>query len=182
MKIPENAKLVFDWIIYQVYQWEQLMFDGSLRTFEEIARPSSVFAIPVINNKILVSYQKQPNKNEWYRSLLGGRKDKWETSLEWAQRELLEEAGLGWGNRTMRFDKKVPPMNWKLYYYIVKDCKYISEPKSSNGEKIKIFELEREVFLEMAASGTFFNEPLKDRIMTAKAKDNISALKKMFLE
>ncbi len=182
MKIPNDAKLVFDWIIYQVYQREQLMFDGSYRTFEEIVRPSSVFAIPIVDNKILVSYQKQPNKNEWYRSLIGGRKDKWETSLQWAQRELMEESWFSWWNWTMRFDKKVSPIDWKLYYYIVKDCKQTHKPKTSNWEKIKIFELEREVFLEMAVSGIFFNEPLKDRMMTAKSKDNISALKKLFME
>jgi len=32
--VPEEAKLVFKGIIYDVYQWEQKMFDGTFSTFE----------------------------------------------------------------------------------------------------------------------------------------------------
>lgn len=37
--IPENAKLVFKGKIFDTYQWEQEMYDGSRVTFEKIKRP-----------------------------------------------------------------------------------------------------------------------------------------------
>lgn len=182
MKIPESAKLVFDWIIYQVYQREQEMFDWSIRIFEEIVRPSSVFAIPIINNKVLVSYQKQPNRAERYRSLIWWRLDKWEKSLDWAKRELLEEAWITWNTRIHRFEKRMPPMNWKLNFYIVKDCQVIKKQKQSPWEDVQIFELDFEVFIEMAINGIFFNDALKDRILTAKKDGKIWSIKKMLME
>ncbi len=38
MKIPPNAKRVFKGIIFDVYQWQQKMFDGSKETFEMLKR------------------------------------------------------------------------------------------------------------------------------------------------
>ena len=33
MKLPEQAKKVFDGEIFDVYQWDQEMYDGSTETF-----------------------------------------------------------------------------------------------------------------------------------------------------
>ncbi len=131
-KIPPHAKIVYDGLIYQVYQWEQTMFDGNVRVFEEIKRPSSVFALPVIDNKIVVSYQKQPGRSEAYRSLIGGRLNTDEEPLIGAKREMLEETGMEGSYWTLLFDKKTPVIQRSLYYYLVKDCRKIIEPLSSN--------------------------------------------------
>ena len=37
--IPINAKKVFQGIIFDVYQWEQKLFDGTVATFEKLKRP-----------------------------------------------------------------------------------------------------------------------------------------------
>lgn len=182
MKIPENAKIVFDGIIYQVYQWEQEMFDGSFRIFEEVVRPSSVFAIPIINNKVLVSYQKQPNRKDRYRSLIWWRVDKWEKSLDGAKRELLEETWMQWETWIHWFEKKMTPINWKLDFYIVKNCEIIQKPKKSSWEDIKTFELDFEVFIEMAINGVFYNDALRDTILIAKRENKMSSLHKLLIE
>lgn len=52
MKIPINARRVFKGIIFDVYQWEQKMFDGNFKTFEMLKRPNTVEIIAIRDNKI----------------------------------------------------------------------------------------------------------------------------------
>src|SRR5258708_26560324 len=95
MKIPKVAKQVFKEQIFQVYQWQQKMFDGSFKTFEKIKRQDTVVIIPIVGNKIVILKQKQPNTG-WYYSEPSGRMDKANESPKAAAlRELLEETVLG---------------------------------------------------------------------------------------
>lgn len=73
MKIPLNARRVFKGIIFDVYQWEQKMFDGSFKTFEMLKRLNTVEIIAIQNNKILLSKQSQPNKENFYSLLEVGK-------------------------------------------------------------------------------------------------------------
>ena len=36
MKVPKQAKRVFKGVIFDVYQWEQEMFDGTKEIFEKL--------------------------------------------------------------------------------------------------------------------------------------------------
>src|SRR5882757_3955251 len=93
MKIPPQAKKVFQGVIFSVYQWQQEMFDGSTETFEMLKRPNTIEVIATQGDKILISRQSQPNKENFY-SLFGGRAEEGEDPLVTAKRELLEESGL----------------------------------------------------------------------------------------
>ena len=54
-KFPPQAKRVFKGMIFDVYQWEQEMYDGSTHTFEKIIRPDTVLVIPVTEDgKIII--------------------------------------------------------------------------------------------------------------------------------
>ena len=44
--IPANAKKVFHGVIFDVYQWEQEMFDGTKEIFEKLKRPDTVVVFP----------------------------------------------------------------------------------------------------------------------------------------
>lgn len=87
MKVPSQAKRVFKGIIFDVYQWEQELFDGSKQTFEMLKRPDTVEVIAVKDGSILMSRQSQPNKHDFF-SLFGGRVEPDEEPLAAAQREL----------------------------------------------------------------------------------------------
>lgn len=61
--MPENAKRVFKGIIFDVYQWEQEMFDGGKETFEKLKRPNTVVVFPVFpDGRIMLTEQEQPGK------------------------------------------------------------------------------------------------------------------------
>jgi len=127
MKIPENAKKVFDGIMFDIYQWEQEMFDGTKQTFEMLERSPSTDVISVVDDKIMVLIQEQPTK-PLFPSLAGGRVEKGSTLLETAKREMLEETGYEaqeWKLLGEWFGAS------KLYFhesvFIAKNCKKVAE-------------------------------------------------------
>lgn len=93
MKIPPQAKRVFKGIIFDVYHWQQKMFDGSEETFEMLKRVNTIEVISIKDGKICISHQSQPTKKDFY-SLFGGRAEEGEEPLTTAKRELLEESGM----------------------------------------------------------------------------------------
>jgi len=52
--IPSNAKLAFKGVIFEVWQWEQEMFDGTTEIFERIWRLPTVEIIATVGDKILI--------------------------------------------------------------------------------------------------------------------------------
>jgi ADP-ribose pyrophosphatase len=93
--IPKQANKVFSGVIFDVYQWQQAMFDGSKATFEMLKRPDTVQIIALNNaGNIIVLNEEQPHSGKRL-SLPGGRVDETDDSpLVAAKRELLEETGL----------------------------------------------------------------------------------------
>lgn len=54
---------MFKGVIFDVYQWEQEMFDGTTQTFEKLKRPDTIMVIPVTEDgKIILTEQEQPGK------------------------------------------------------------------------------------------------------------------------
>lgn len=153
MKIPPQAKKVFKGVIFDVYQWEQEMFDGSKAIFERLRRPYTVGVIPVYEDKILIALQEQPTSPLGY-SLFGGMINVGEDELSAAKREFLEEAGLvseDWELfRNFDIDSKV---DWKVYYFIARNCKKVAEQKLDAGEKIQIKPVSFDEFINLMASG-----------------------------
>lgn len=137
-KIPAHAERVFKGVIFDVYQWQQTMFDGSIETFEMIKRPDTVMVIAMQGDKVLYTQQEQPHKPSYF-SLFGGRAEDGEEPLDTGKRELLEESGLAsdhWHQlRVIPFPGK---LEWTVYFYVARDCYKIAEPKLDPGERIEI--------------------------------------------
>ena len=141
-KIPDQAKLAFKGQIFDIYQWEQEMYDGTTHTFERLKRPDTVIVIPVTEDgKIIICHQQQPDR-ESFLSMIGGRIDEGEDSLEAGKRELLEETGYqsdGW----VLYEQIQPftKMEWEIFTYIAKGCRKVAEQNLDGGEKIECLEL-----------------------------------------
>jgi ADP-ribose pyrophosphatase YjhB (NUDIX family) len=151
MKLPKQAKLVFKGKIFDVYQWPQRMYDGSVTTFEALKRPDGVRIIATQGNKIILNQEKQPNAKKAIGTF-GGRVDAGETPLACAKRELLEEAGLESKDWKLLKTVELYPekMDCKIYTFIAKNCRKTKKPSLDPGEKIKTVSVNLEKFIKIA--------------------------------
>lgn len=139
MKLPKNAKRVFKGEIFEIWQWRQKMFDGSVKIFERAKRQDSVIVIATTGNKIIVLKQKQPDTN-WFYCTPSGRMDVvGENPRQAALRELLEETGMKPSNlKLWKRIEKAGQVIHTMYFFIARGCKKVSEQKLDAGERIVV--------------------------------------------
>lgn len=152
--IPNNAKLAFNGVIFEVWQWEQKMFDGTYETFERIRRSGAVQILPVIKDKILVQIQKQPDSPAPYHSFVSGTCEENEEPLFTAKRELEEETGLI-SDKWILWKKIniISKIDWPVYIFIAKNCHFKKNPELDNGEKIE------NIFIDFSSLLGFIEHP-----------------------
>jgi ADP-ribose pyrophosphatase len=176
--IPEHAKRVFKGVIFDVYQWEQEMFDGSIEIFEGLKRPNTVMVIPMIGDRVYYAYQEQPS-HEPFLSLLGGRGDEGEAPLETAKRELLEEAGLESDEWVELRKYSIPgKFEWDVYYFVARNCRKTANQSLDCGEKIEIREIDLDGFLlDIVAEHSFREHSFKREVFSAFNPDVAAKLR-----
>ena len=192
MKIPIKAKSVFKGKIFEVFQWEQELYDGSMTTFEALRRPGTIQIIPTIGDpsmgsgqaKILLSHEEQPNKPLSY-AFLGGRAEEGEEPLVTAKRELLEESGLESDDweliKTYESEGKI---QWDTYLFVARNSKKIAEQNLDAGEKIEVKEVNWDEFLDIVCSEKFWSQDIANDILRMRLdKEKLEEFKrKLFLK
>ena len=120
--LPENAKKVFEGKIFDVYQWQQEMFDGTFETFEKVRRIGTTIILAFDKaGKVIILDQEQPAKGR-YLSLPGGMVDREEEVLESAKRELLEETGyISDDFRFWHSVNQTSKIEWGVYFFVAKN-------------------------------------------------------------
>lgn len=157
--LPANAKLVFKGVIFEVWQWEQKMFDGTKQTFEKIWRPPTVEIIATVGDKLLIEAQDQPDRKNNI-NLVSGRADQGENALEEAKRELLEETGYqsdDW-RLFLKHGNKGKVLH-EVYYFIARNCKKVRESDLDAGEKIQAKFISFENFVKLTEEPRFWVSP-----------------------
>ena len=180
--IPDNAKRVFQGVLFDVYQWEQRLYDGSITIFEKVKRKDTVNIIPITTDgKILLSQQEQPGVQPFIGSF-GGIIDKGETPLGAAQRELLEETG--YESDDIIFWNAVQPsekIDWAIYTFIARHCTKKQDQKPESGEKIKLLYLTFEKFLSYVADEKYRDTEVAIKLLRViKNKNELEKVKKLF--
>lgn len=179
MKIPPEAKCVFQGIIFDVYQWEQEIFDGSRQTFERLKRPGTVEVIPVVGEKILLARESQPGMEE-KNTFLGGRIEEGEEPLVAAKRELLEESGYvsdDW--ELIRIYEPISKIDWQIYVFVARNCKKVAEQKLDAGEKITVEEVNFDQFVEKVAEKDFWSVEISNEVYRMRAEGRMGELKEI---
>ena len=165
MAIPKSAQKVYSGILYDVYEWEQEMFDGSKEMFEGLRRKPSVQVIAVYEDKIILLNEEQPAIGK-FTAVPGGVFKEDETPEDAAARELLEETGckaeelIFW--KTHKFSVDI---EWNTHYFIARNCKKIADAKPDVGEKIEPYFVTLDEFIEETQKESFRNRHLSS--MTA---------------
>ncbi|OGM31967.1 hypothetical protein A2803_02665 [Candidatus Woesebacteria bacterium RIFCSPHIGHO2_01_FULL_44_21] len=179
--IPLEAKLVFKGIIYEVYHWEQELFDGTKTTFEMLKRPDTVEIIPITNEgKILINYEEQSGLAPFI-CVPGGRVDYGEDPEAAAKRELLEETGYETHDLVLwNAAQPMEKIDWAIYIFIGKNCTKVNDPTLEAGEKIGTKEVSFEEFVEIVQDDNFRDEEISLRILKAKDKGKLDEIKRLF--
>jgi len=177
MKLPPQAKKVFSGVIFDTYQWEQELYDGTTTTFEMLKRPDTLQIIATQGDKILMAKQSQPVKGEFY-SLFEGRREPNEDAISGAQRELLEESGMR--SDDWELYKSYEPytkIDWHVHVFIARDCKKVAEQNLDSGEKIEVLELTFDEFIDILYSDNFYGRELAVEVMKMKERDTLDELR-----
>lgn len=140
--VPERAERVFKGVIYDVYHWQQEMFDGSFETFEMLKRPDTVKVIPVIGDQLVLTRQTQPGTKEFIDFPGGIHSEEKETELAAAKRELKEETGLTFKHwrllGAVQPNKKIEQC---VYTFLAYELETEGKQSLDNGEKIEVLKL-----------------------------------------
>lgn len=155
-RIPAHAVRAFKGVIFDVYQWEQELYDGRKTVFEMLRRPSTVMVLATEGDKVLLARQEQPGKAPYY-DYLGGRADEGEEPLETAKRELLEESGMvsdDW--ELWAVDSFPGKIEWFTFYFIARSCHKVTEPKLDGGEKVELVRIAFDDFVNTIVTDPSF--------------------------
>ncbi len=149
--IPTEAERKFHGVIFDVYQWPQKMFDGTTETFEMLSRADTVKIIAVVDDKIVITKQRQPRK-DWFYDYPGGRNDNpKEDELMAAKRELAEETGLimrDW--KLIEVHQPFAKIDWLVYTFLATGIeKYVAQ-KLDAGEEIEVLSVRLEELNELS--------------------------------
>ena len=167
--IPDSAKCVFKGVIFDVYQWEQKLYDGATTTFEKLKRPDTVVIFPILpDGRILLTEQEQPGK-EPYIGACGGRVDEGEDVLTAAKRELLEESGYE-ADEFILWDAQQPTskIEWVVYTFIAKGLRKVADVHLDGGEKIQLTPVTFDEFIEVGSSRRFSEKEIGGKVLEAK--------------
>lgn len=171
-KLPNQAQKVFEGKIFDVYQWRQQMFDGSLETFEMLKRKNTVQIIPTSGNTIYLSYEEQPSKPPFY-GMLGGRIEDGENPLEAAKRELKEETGFESQDWVLFKEyQPITKIEWSIYFYIARNVVKTSEQNLDPGEKIQLLPYTFENAIEKMKSPDFRGQEIALDIFRMQYEEN----------
>ncbi len=181
--IPKNAKKVFGGIIFDVYQWQQKLFNGKFTTFEKLRRPDTVIIIAITDDKKIILVDEQQPGKAFFVGNPGGRVDEGEDVIKAAERELLEETGYKAKEIKLWFATN-PHMkiDWTIYFLIAKDCKKVADMHLDGGEKIKLKFVTFDKFIDFGADGKLEGREMQIEFLQAKLDEKkMIKLKKLFL-
>lgn len=181
--MPADAKRVFQGDIFDVYQWEQVLYDGTSKIFEKLKRPDTVAVVPVLPEKrILLVEDEQPLRAP-ILTFPAGRVELGEDPLDAAKRELLEETGYEAAEWELwKAFQPVTKLDWAIFVFVARGCVKTKEADPGPGEKISVYSVSFDELMELAKDPRFAGEDTKLEFMEARYNPEARALleKKFF--
>jgi len=181
MLIPDHAKKVFEGVFFDVYHWQQEMYDGSKETYEAITRRlPGAQVICVQDDKILISHEQQSGRDK-VRGFIGGLSEVGEEPLETAKREILEEAGVVSDDIAHYVSLPMEGrIMWTTHFFIARNVKKVQEQKLDVGEKIEIRKYTFDEFLDLIKQPDFRSKEFSFHLLTMNEEELASFKDKLF--
>lgn len=136
--------------MFDVYQWPEKLFDGSVATFEMLKGNDSVAVIAVSESgEILYTDEEQPGRAPFLSVIAGGVEDG-EGPLSAAKRELLEEAGLESSDwELLEIWENHERLEWSFHLFVARGCKTGRAPDPGPGERVTVRRSDWEGFVKV---------------------------------
>ncbi len=158
-KLPDNARLMFEGVRYNVWQWEQTLFDGSTVIFEAASRADCVTIIATVEDKILVLQEEQPGQAP-FLALPGGHCEGLDSPERTAKFKLELEAGYKAEAFTKWF---VAPYGWVIgdnHFFIARNVTQGGAVREDPGDKISPKLISFDEFLDFRKTSEIRNKEL----------------------
>ncbi len=184
-QMPKDVKRVFEGVIFDVYHWPQVMYDGSVATFECLKRPDTTTIFPVLpDGRILLSKQLQPDRVRPFVHAFGGQIEDGEDVMDAAARELREESGYAAKKWTLwKAYQPYSKIDWALYVFIAHGAEKVAGQDLDPGEKIDVFAVTFDEFVHMVMDDDFaMIEIMPDLYQALLDPMKMQVLRKMFLD
>lgn len=150
---------MFEGVRYNVWQWEQTLFDGSSVIFEAASRADCVTIIATVGNQILVLQEEQPGQPP-FLALPGGHCEGLNSPERTAKFKLEDEAGY----KADAFIKWfVAPYGWVIgdnYFFIAKNVTPTGSAHNDPGDKIVPKLISFDEFLDFRKTSEIRNKEL----------------------
>ncbi|MBY0110525.1 NUDIX hydrolase [Patescibacteria group bacterium] len=155
--------------MFDVYQWEQELFDGTTATFEKLRRPDTVSIVATTaEKKILLITDEQPGRDA-VLTIPGGRVDEGEDPETAARRELLEETGYEAKELVLwKGYQPVSKLDWAYYVFIGRGVEKVTEPHLDAGERITMREVTLDEVIELMRHPDFQGKEISVDLLEAK--------------
>lgn len=180
--IPDTAKRVFEGVIFDIYQWDQELYDGTTEVFEKAVRPDTAVIFPILpDGNILLVEDTQPDRGMIVTAPAGKVEDG-ETPQETACRELLEETGYSVDDAELLYSfQPERKLDYKVYVFVGHGAKQVKEPMPEPGEKIVLKPISFDELVELVERGEYEGDEFSMRIFREKLKDpTLSTIRSKF--
>lgn len=168
--VPDSARLVFEGELFDTYQWEQELYDGTRATFEKVVRTDTTVMYPILpDGRILLVEDSQPHRKTIITPP-AGRLEEGETPEEAVRREILEETG--YEVETLENFYTVQPyekFDWFVYVFIGKGAKKVTEPELDAGEKIALKPVTFDEMIRLVINGDVHEQGFTEVVLKAVA-------------
>lgn len=174
-RIPSHATKVFSGVIYDVYHWDQELYNGSTTTFEMVKQLDAVSVLAIRGDKIVTIYEEQPLR-EPYWAMPGGYMDRGEVSpQDAAVRELYEETGMNFATMKLVAVDFIGGTRQEGYIYRFVASDFINQtaPRPEAGERITVNEFDLDRVKEISKTSLYTPQEI---LQTVSSIDDILAL------